>query len=67
MTDTTNNNAEPTPEQMKLYDYKTGEEIRDLTYDEAARYHEACDTGATGDTGAVNGEEFGCVGTVYAQ
>ena len=53
--------------KMKLYDYKTGEEIRDLTYDEVARYHEACDTGATGDTGAVNGEEFGHDGTVYAQ
>jgi len=51
---------------MTLHDYRTGEALRTLTADEAARYVAEIATDTT-HTGAVDGEPYGYAGrTVYA-
>ena len=51
---------------MKLYDYKTGKFVRALGVDEVKLYLELSDGGeCAGGTGVVDGEPFGCEGSVY--
>ena len=53
---------------MKLYDYKTGEFVRDLSTDESKLYMELSDNGkCAGATGVVDGATFGHEGSVYAE
>jgi hypothetical protein len=50
---------------MKLYNYRTGEFIRTLTDAEAKKY-EVMIANDTTQTGAVDGAEFDCKFTVFA-
>lgn len=58
-----------TKERAKIYDYQTGEEIRQATAEEEWRYIVQL-LGMTGNqrmVGAVDGDEYGHDGTIYMQ
>lgn len=59
--------AEDETEDLTLHNLTTGEPIRKLTAEEVAHYNEISENGiCEGGTGAVDGEEFGVNGIVYA-